>query len=69
MKISDIPFGKTDWSTAPATEHAGETGVATWRSRQFGKLRVHDRGEHPSLERSSVRHPWLTRFRRAMPPA
>lgn len=38
--MSDIPFGTTDWSRVAATEHAGETGVATWRTRQFGELRV-----------------------------
>src|SRR6188768_1156126 len=40
MKITDTPFGTTDWTTVPVTEHAGETGVATWRTRNFGKLRV-----------------------------
>ena len=40
MRITDTPFGTTDWTAVPATEHAGETGVATWRTRNFGKLRV-----------------------------
>lgn len=40
MKMSDIPFGTTDWSDVPATRHEGETGFATWRTRQFGDLRV-----------------------------
>lgn len=40
MNISDIPFGITDWSQVGATEHPGETGVAHWRTRQFGALRV-----------------------------
>ena len=40
MQMADIPFGTTDWSTIPATEHAGETGVARWRTRQFGGIRV-----------------------------
>lgn len=40
MNISDIPFGVTDWSKVPATEHAGETGMAYWRTCQFGALRV-----------------------------
>ena len=40
MKITDTPFGTTDWATVPTTEHAGETGVATWRTKNFGKLRV-----------------------------
>ncbi|OLU32590.1 DHCW motif cupin fold protein [Pseudomonas sp. PA27(2017)] len=40
MKISDIPFGVTDWSQIQPTEHAGETGMAYWRTCQFGALRV-----------------------------
>ena len=40
MKMSAIPFGTTDWSQVPRTEHAGETGVACWRTRQFGDIRV-----------------------------
>ena len=40
MVLSDIPFGTTDWSTLEATEHAGETGVAIWRTRHFGSVRV-----------------------------
>jgi hypothetical protein len=40
MRISDIPFGITDWSQVERIEHAGETGVAYWRTRQFGDLRV-----------------------------
>jgi hypothetical protein len=38
--MSDIPFGTTDWEKIPATEHPGETGVATWRTCQFGDIRV-----------------------------
>lgn len=40
MKMSDIPFGTTDWSDVPRTEHKGETGVAIWRTREFGGIRV-----------------------------
>lgn len=40
MKMTDIPFGVTDWSTVEQTEHPGETGMAYWRTRQFGELRV-----------------------------
>jgi hypothetical protein len=40
MKMSEIPFGTTDWSEVPAEEHAGETGKAIWRTRQFGTIRV-----------------------------
>lgn len=38
--MSDIPFGTTDWAGIPATEHKGEAGVALWRTRQFGDIRV-----------------------------
>jgi len=40
MFLNDIPFGTTDWSTVETTEHPGETGVALWRTRQFGSIRV-----------------------------
>jgi hypothetical protein len=40
MKLSDIPFGTTDWSGVAPTEHPGETGTAVWRTREFGGLRV-----------------------------
>jgi hypothetical protein len=40
MQIRDIPFGTTDWSAVEPTEHRGESGVATWRTRQFGEIRV-----------------------------
>ena len=40
MHMIDIAFGITDWSTVEQTEHNGQTGVATWRTRQFGNIRV-----------------------------
>ncbi len=40
MKMSDIPFGLTDWSAIEKTEHAGETGMAYWRTQNFGGIRV-----------------------------
>ena len=40
MKMAEIPFGTTDWDNVPPTEHAGVTGTAIWRTRQFGDLRV-----------------------------
>ncbi|GGR82017.1 DHCW motif cupin fold protein [Deinococcus sedimenti] len=36
MQLTDIPFGVTTWADVPATEHPGERGAATWRTRQFG---------------------------------
>ena len=40
MQIGNIPFGTTDWSAIEPTTHTGDTGVATWRTRQFGDIRV-----------------------------
>ena len=40
MQMSAIPFGTTDWSGVPPEEHQGDTGVATWRTQQFGTIRV-----------------------------
>jgi quercetin dioxygenase-like cupin family protein len=40
MKMSGIPFGITDWSQVERTEHQGERGLAYWRTRQFGPIRV-----------------------------
>lgn len=40
MHMAAIPFGTTDWSTVPRTEHAGETGTAYWRTQTFGGIRV-----------------------------
>jgi hypothetical protein len=40
MRIQDIPFGTTDWECIAPTTHGGTAGVATWRTRQFGDIRV-----------------------------
>jgi hypothetical protein len=40
VKIPDIPFAVTDWSKIERTEHPGETGVAQWRTQQFGAIRI-----------------------------
>jgi quercetin dioxygenase-like cupin family protein len=40
MKITDLPFGITDWDAIEPTSHAGESGVAIWRTQFFGDLRV-----------------------------
>jgi len=40
VKIVDLPFGTTDWAAIPPTERPGATGVAHWRTREFGALRV-----------------------------
>ena len=40
MRLHGIPFEATDWSTVPPSEHPGVIGVALWRTRQFGEVRV-----------------------------
>ena len=40
MEMADIPFAVADWSAVERTTHAGLQGEATWRTRQFGKVRV-----------------------------
>lgn len=38
--MSHIPFQVTDWEHVPVTEHAGETGIAYWKTLQSGSLRI-----------------------------
>jgi quercetin dioxygenase-like cupin family protein len=40
VRLSEIPFGTTDWASIEPTEHKGETGAAYSRTRQFGAVRV-----------------------------
>ena len=40
MQMTGIPFGITDWSSVERTEHKGESGIAYWRTREFGGIRV-----------------------------
>lgn len=40
MQLHNIPFGTTDWNTIVATEHAGITGWAYWRTQYFDVVRV-----------------------------
>ena len=40
MELMNIPFGVTEWQELEATEHKGDTGVAYWRTREFGNIRV-----------------------------
>lgn len=40
MDMTGIPFGTTDWSQVTPTEHPGVTGIARWRTRKFGGIRV-----------------------------
>lgn len=34
------PVRTTDWSKVDRTEHQGESGLAYWRTQQFGNIRV-----------------------------
>jgi hypothetical protein len=40
VNLTDIPFGITDWQQVEPVEHAGEMGMARWRTQQFGAIRV-----------------------------
>lgn len=40
MRIDALPFGVVDWKDVEPTRHAGERGGATWRTRQFGDVRL-----------------------------
>ena len=40
MEMAAIPFEVTDWSAVAPTTHPGNPGTATWRTKQFGKIRV-----------------------------
>jgi len=40
MQMEGIPFGTTDWASIQPTEHQGEQGLAFWRTRKFGNIRV-----------------------------
>ena len=40
MQMEGIPFEIVDWAGVVPTQHAGDSGVASWRTRQFGTIRV-----------------------------
>lgn len=50
MKMQDIPFCTTDWNTVASTEHHGTTGVAHWRTMNFGSIRVRLMEYSPNYE-------------------
>ena len=37
MKLDAFAFDTTNWADVERTEHRGETGMAYWRTRSFGK--------------------------------
>jgi len=40
MHMPTFPFEAIDWSEVERSEHRGETGMAYWRTRHFGSIRV-----------------------------
>ena len=40
MQMTGIPFDTTNWESIERTEHKGESGVAYWRTRDVGAVRV-----------------------------
>ena len=40
MRLSGFHFGVTEWSTVEQSERRGDAGIAAWRTRQFGDVRV-----------------------------
>ena len=40
MKMPPMPMSITDWTEVAYTEHPGEEGTATWRTKNFGDIRV-----------------------------
>jgi len=40
MQLVGFPFGVTDWSSVEPSRHGGQAGAATWRTREFGGVRV-----------------------------
>jgi hypothetical protein len=40
MNMSDIAFHTTEWASVEPTAHQGETGMAYWRTREVGGIRV-----------------------------
>jgi len=40
MRLDAAPLSTVDWESVPPDEHPGERGLARWRTRQFGDVRV-----------------------------
>jgi hypothetical protein len=40
MKMPTAAMTITDWTQVEATEHPGDLGMAVWRTRNFGDIRV-----------------------------
>jgi len=40
MRMTGFDFVTTDWTQVPPSEHLGESGMALWRTQDFGEIRV-----------------------------
>ncbi len=40
MKMTGFPLSTADWAQVVPSEHPGDTGVALWRTQNFGEIRV-----------------------------
>jgi hypothetical protein len=40
MKMTGFPLSTTDWAQVVPSEHPGESGIAFWRTQNFGEIRV-----------------------------
>src|SRR5215475_6907400 len=40
MKLTNFPAGMTDWSAVIPSEHPGESGAATMRTRPLGEIQL-----------------------------
>jgi hypothetical protein len=40
MKMMALAMSVTDWDQVESLKHPGETGVAIWKTRNFGDIRV-----------------------------
>lgn len=38
--MTGFPLSTTNWDQVATSEHPGETGVALWRTQNFGEIRV-----------------------------
>ena len=40
MRIDGVRFDSVDWTSVPEEEHPGQTGLARWRTKEVGNIRV-----------------------------
>jgi hypothetical protein len=40
MQIQNVPFQTMDWTNVETVTHPGETGIAYWRTKEIGNVRI-----------------------------